>query len=88
MSYGITITKKDENENSIPDLDGTFKILYRAYEKGLLVISVAGNVLRIQPPLNIDPVLFQKGFDILDQSIEEYKSGLIPDEVLSFQNGW
>ena len=88
LSYGITITKKDENGNSIPDLDGTFKILYRAYEKGLLVISVAGNVLRIQPPLNIDPVLFQKGFDILDQSIEEYKSGLIPDEVLSFQNGW
>ena len=47
MSCGIGIVKTNADGTKEPDLDGTFKILYRAYEKGLLVISVAGNILRI-----------------------------------------
>ena len=30
------------------DTTGTFKIVYRSYELGLLMISVADNILRIQ----------------------------------------
>ena len=62
MSCGIGIVKTNADGTKEPDLDGTFKILYRAYEKGLLVISVAGNILRIQPPLNIDHDLFRKAW--------------------------
>lgn len=87
LSYGISIVK-EENGEKVPDGDGTFKILYRAYEKGLLMISVANNILRIQPPLNIDENLFKKAFDIIDEAMQEYKQGDIPDSVLSFRQGW
>lgn len=88
MSCGIGIVKTNADGTKEPDLDGTFKILYRAYEKGLLVISVAGNILRIQPPLNIDHDLFRKAFAILDEAMADYEAGNIPDDVLQFQNGW
>ena len=88
MSCGIGIVKTNADGTKEPDLDGTFKILYRAYEKGLLVISVAGNILRIQPPLNIEHDLFRKAFAILDEAMADYEAGNIPDDVLQFQNGW
>ena len=47
--------------------------------QGLLVISVAGNILRIQPPLNIEHDLFRKAFAILDEAMADYEAGNIPD---------
>ena len=88
MSRGIIISKKGENGDRTPDGDGTFKILYRSYEKGLLVISLAGNILRIQPPLNITAENLEKGFDILEESIGEYLNGQISDDVMQFRQGW
>ncbi len=87
LSYGIGIVKQ-QNGQKVADPEGTFKILYRAYEKGLLMISVADNILRIQPPLNIDENLFKKAFTIIDEAMQEYKQGSIPDKVLDFKQGW
>ena len=84
MSYGLYIGRWNEG----PDLDGAFKILYRCYEYGLLIISVAGNVLRIQPPLNISAEHLKKGFEIINQAMDDYENGLIPDEVLQHRHGW
>ena len=89
MSRGLVITKKDpETGKDVPDGDGTFKVLYRAYEKGLLVISLGENVLRIQPPLNIKPENLKKAFQIIAESIEDYKNGNISDDVMKFRSGW
>lgn len=88
MSRGLQITKVDNTGKNIPDADGTFKILYRAYEKGLLIISLSDNILRIQPPLNIQPHNLKKGFDIIMEAIQDYKDGNISDEVMNFRNGW
>lgn len=52
------------------------------------MISIAGNVLRIQPPLNIQPELLEKGFTIINEAIEDYKAGKISDEVLKYKNSW
>lgn len=87
-SRGLIITKKDENGNNVPDAVGTYKILYRAYERGLLVISLADNILRIQPPLNIKPENLKKGFEIIKASIQDYLNGDIPDDVMKFRAGW
>lgn len=84
LSMGIGIQKPDVS----PDLDGVFKILFRCYETGLIIISVAGNILRIQPPLNIEPELLEKGFRILDAAMEDFESGRIPDDVLVYRAGW
>ncbi len=88
MSCGLAVTKKDAAGNDVPDADGTFKILYRAYERGLLVISLAGNVLRIQPPLDIRTENMKKGFAILKESVRDYVNGDIPDSVMEFRAGW
>ena len=55
---------------------------------GLVIISVAGNILRIQPPLNIETELLEKGFDILDQSMTDFEAGKISDDVLKYKAGW
>ena len=84
FSMGIGVQKPD----GTPDLDGVFKILFHCYELGLIIISVAGNILRIQPPLNIEPELLEKGFEIIDRSMEDFKAGRISDEVLRYRAGW
>ena len=62
--------------------------MYRAYEKGLLVISLGQNILRIQPPLNIHAENLKKGFEILAEAVEDYRYGRIPDDVFHFRQGW
>lgn len=87
MSIGIGVVKQ-ENGETIADGVGTFKILYRAYEKGLLIINVGTNVLRIQPPLNITAEHLQQAFDILDEAVIDFENGQIPDSVLEHKKGW
>lgn len=84
LSIGIGIQRPD----GAPDLDGVFKILFRSYERGLIVISVAGNILRIQPPLNIEPSLLEEGFAILDAAMDDYEAGRIDNYVLQYKAGW
>ena len=81
MSMGIDIN--DKNDSNM-----TYKIIFRCYEKGLLMISIAGNVLRVQPPLNTPPELLEKGFKIINEAIEDYKAGKISDEILKYKNSW
>lgn len=84
FSMGIGIQKEDGS----PDTDGVFKILFRSYERGLVVISLAGWILRIQPPLTISPELLTRGFEIMDAAMNEYERGEISDDVLKFRAGW
>lgn len=85
MSYGVGIVKPG---TQTPDPDGAFKIVYRAYEYGLALISLAGNVLRIQPPLNISKENMVKGIERLQLAIRDYAKGMIPDSVLENRKGW
>lgn len=71
MSWAIGIVKKDEKGNTIPDGDGTFKVCFRSYEKGLIIITLGENLLRVQPPLNISKENLHKAFTILDESLTE-----------------
>jgi len=84
LSMGIGI----QTSQGQPDPDGVFKILFRCYQTGLVLISLAGHVLRIQPPLNIEPELLEKGFAILDAAMDDFEAGRIPDDVLSYRAGW
>lgn len=88
MSMGIGLYRKDDKGNKVHDNDMVFKILYRCYEKGLIVISLAGYILRVQPPLVITPEQTKKAFRIIAEAIDEYKAGKISDDVLKYQAGW
>ena len=88
MSMGIGICKTLPDGTKVPDPDGTFKVLFRAYEKGLIVISLGANVLRIQPPLVITEDQLKKAFSILQESISDLRDGKIDDSVFAFRAGW
>lgn len=85
MSYGLAIVNPISQK---PDLEGTLKVVYRCYEYGLILISLAGNILRIQPPLNISEVHMRKGFEILNSALDDLEAGRIPDDVLAYCHGW
>ena len=88
MSMGIGICKTLSDGTKVADPDATFKILYRCYEKGLIVISLGSNVLRIQPPLVITTEQLKKAFSIIDESMADFRAGRIDDSVLSYRAGW
>ena len=81
MSMGVEINNKNDSK-------ATFKILFRCYEKGLIMVNLSDNVLRIQPPLNIEEELLKKGFKIINDAIEDYKNDKISDDVLKYKQTW
>ncbi|WP_456423979.1 leucine/methionine racemase [Thermococcus sp.] len=64
------------------------KVVWRAYELGLIVAFLQGNVLRIQPPMTIEEELLEEGLDRLEEAIEDVEDGKVPDEVLEKVQGW
>jgi 4-aminobutyrate aminotransferase/(S)-3-amino-2-methylpropionate transaminase len=42
-----------------------------ALERGVIVLTAGtyGNVIRLLPPINIDPALLEEGLDLLDEAI-------------------
>ena len=86
LLIGVEIVKNKKE----PDRDGALKICWRAWEKGLILISFGkkGNVLRIAPPLSISKDEIDRGLDIIEDSIKEFLKGEIPDEVLNYLKGW
>ena len=88
MSMGIGVCRTDKKGKKVQDAKLTFKLVYRCYEKGLIVISLAGHVLRVQPPLVITSEQIRKAFKIIGEAMEDYKNGLISDDVMKHCAGW
>lgn len=86
LSIGIELVKnrtsKERNDNA------AIKITYRCWQKGVLLIFLAENILRIQPPLVIKKSELEKAMNILEETIEEYSLGKISDEALDMVTGW
>jgi len=64
------------------------KVIWRAYELGLIVFFLHGNVLRIQPPLTIEKEVLDEGISILEEAISDVEKGKVSDEVLKYVVGW
>lgn len=88
MSMGIGVCRTLADGTQQPDPDATFKVLFRCYQLGLIVISLCGHILRIQPPLNIKPEELSQGFAIIARAMDDLKAGRIPDDVLAYRAGW
>lgn len=88
MSIGVGVRVTLEDGSRAIDDDAVFKILFRSYERGLVMINVNDGVLRLQPPLNIETELIKKAFVILDEAVTDYKEGKIGDDVLRYRSGW
>ena len=85
LSIGIEIVKDPDQKEK--DAQAALKITNRCYEKGVLIITLAGNVLRFQPPLNISQEDLDQALTIIEESLADYQAGLLDGYDVSGQ-GW
>jgi 4-aminobutyrate aminotransferase len=86
LNLGIDLVKDPKTKERYQE--ACAKVCYRCWEKGLLITFFANNVLRIQPPLVITKEELDKAIEIIDEAIQEFLNGEIPDEVLETAKGW
>ncbi|WP_251942450.1 aspartate aminotransferase family protein [Staphylococcus sp. Marseille-Q5304] len=85
LSIGIDIVsdKQSKSRNN----DAALKICNRCFEEGIVIIAVAGNVLRFQPPLVISYEQLDYALDVLERTIEAYMNDELNDYDTAGQ-GW
>ena len=68
----------------------TAKVVYRAYELGLVIfyVGMESNVLELTPPLIMSEKESNIGLEILDKAFEDVSKGLVSDDAVSNFKGW
>lgn len=83
LNGGIDIIDPETGKG---DSEATTKLMYRAFELGVIIISLRGNILRFQPPLVITEEQLDQSFAILDQAFSELAAGKL--ELPAGHMGW
>lgn len=86
LSIGVELVRDRITKEK--DKEAAIKICYRCWEKGVLLIFLSENILRIQPPLVISIEEIDRALDIIEDTIQEYINGRISDEALKVVKGW
>ncbi|CAD5244006.1 leucine/methionine racemase [Thermococcus camini] len=86
LMLGVDLVKDRETKERA--YEEARKVVWRAYELGLVLAFLQGNVLRIQPPLTIEEELLEEGLNRLEQAIADVEEGRVPDDVLTKVQGW
>ncbi|MFC6176271.1 aspartate aminotransferase family protein [Companilactobacillus huachuanensis] len=66
LDGGIELVKDRESKEPNPDFAN--KVIYYAFQHGVVMITLKGNILRFQPPLVISPEELDKALDVLDDA--------------------
>ncbi len=85
LSIGVELK---DSSGLIKSSDIAKKICYRCYEKGLIMIYLGGNTLRVQPPLVISDKEIEKAMNLIEDVFIEYEGGEISDSILEKIKGW
>lgn len=85
LSIGVDIVT--DKQSKARDNDAALKICNRCYERGVVIIAVAGNVLRFQPPLVITDEELDQALTILEETFEELEQGKLEAYQVAGQ-GW
>ncbi|ASA77309.1 leucine/methionine racemase [Thermococcus sp. 5-4] len=86
LMLGVDLVKDRETKERA--YEEARKVVWRAYELGLVLAFLQGNVLRIQPPLTIEEELLEEGLNRLERAIADVEEGRVPDDVLTKVQGW
>ncbi|MBF8984120.1 aspartate aminotransferase family protein [Lutibacter sp. B2] len=86
LSIGVELVKDRITKEK--DTQAAIKICYRCWQKGVILIFLAENILRVQPPLVITRKEAKEALNIIEEAIQEYVDGKISDEALEVVKGW
>ena len=85
LNMGVTIIDPKTREK---DQRSALKIVTRAFQKGVCVITIAESVIRFQPPLVITEEQLDKALDVLDECMGELSRNELSDDLISGERGW
>jgi 4-aminobutyrate aminotransferase len=88
LIIGIEFVK--DRKTKEPARMETVKIVYRAWQLGLLTVFVGAdsNVIEITPPLTITKEGVERGAAIIEQAIKDVQAGLVPDSMVAGFTGF
>ncbi|PAB55545.1 aspartate aminotransferase family protein [Anaeromicrobium sediminis] len=86
LSIGVELVKDRITKEK--DTQAAIKICYRCWQKGVILIFLAENILRVQPPLVITREEVKAALNIIEETIQEYIDGKISDQALEIVKGW
>ena len=88
MFQGVELVK--DRSSKEPAAIEAAKVVYRAFELGLLVFYVGmfSNVLEITPPLIMTEAEVDEGINILDQALYDVEAGRVSDDLVAPFAGW
>lgn len=85
LSIGIDIVSDKINKTRASE--AALKICNRCFDNGVVIIAVAGNVLRFQPPLVITYEQLDTALNVLEAAISDFESGKL-DNYDTAGQGW
>ena len=88
LAIGMELVKDDKDRT--PAVSETAKVVFRAYELGLILyyVGMNSNVLEMTPPLILSLSEAERGVDILKQAVTDVAQGRVPDEKIEEYQGW
>jgi 4-aminobutyrate aminotransferase len=80
----------NDRETRDPARREAAKVVYRAWELGLVVfyVGLGSNVLELTPPLSISADEVDTGLAILDEALRDVEAGRVPDDTVARFAGW
>ena len=77
-----------DRASAAPAYRKTAKVCWRAWQLGLLITFLRGNVLRMVPPLVITKAQIDRAIAILDEALTDVERGAVSDDEVAQVRGW
>ena len=86
LANGVELVS--DRDTNAPDGALAAAVVYRAFELGVCVYYVGGNVLEVTPPLVITDSEIDRSLEILSRALDDAVNDVVPREVLAAYAGW
>ncbi|MQS89641.1 aspartate aminotransferase family protein [Companilactobacillus mishanensis] len=86
LNGGIELVKDKESKEADPDF--ATKVIYYAFEHGVVIITLRGNILRFQPPLVITRDELDTALNVLDDAFTAAENGEVVVPATDEKIGW